>query len=356
MLMLTIQTFLLMLLAGLLGLVVGSLLACRGPGDVAWSDDRPWLRDAPVPLPAPVLPAAPTLLSAEERASLVAARGVIAETSGIAPAPAALGTALPEDAVRMADPTPSTAAAIAAVERRDDRPWLRDPPVAPPPPVLPSPPTLLTAEERSRLAAALAETHTAAMVASPPSDLDADTGSAPGEAAAVPVDAAPAVPPPAVAEPAAPPAPPSTTEAVPVAAPAADVAFALPPEIAAAAVAPTVAAEDVARAEAADAVGTRPMALANPLGGKADDLKRIRGIGPQNERKLHGLGVYHFSQIAAWTAENAKWAGSFMAFPGRIEREDWIAQAEVLATGAETEFSKRVDAGEVPTSQSDVKG
>ena len=355
MLMLTIQTFLLMLLAGLLGLAVGSLLACHGPGDVAWSDDRPWLRDAPVAPPVPILPPAPTLLAIDERARLVAARDATAAPSEVAPVSTALGTALPEIAVGTADSTPSTAAAIAAVERRDDRPWLRDPPVAPPPPVLPAPPTLLTAEERSRLAAALAETHTAAMVASSPTDLGADTGAAPDEAAVVSADAAPAVPSPVVAEPAAPPDAPSATEPEAVAAPVADVAFALPPEIAAAAVAPTVAAEDVARAEAADAVGTRPMALAAPLGGKADDLKRIRGIGPQNERKLHGLGVYHFSQIAAWTAENAKWAGSFMAFPGRIEREDWIAQAKVLATGAETAFSKRVDAGEVPTSQSDAK-
>ncbi|MDK9696463.1 MAG: cell envelope biogenesis protein TolA, partial [Siculibacillus sp.] len=105
------------------------------------------------------------------------------------------------------------------------------------------------------------------------------------------------------------------------------------------------------RAAAADAVGSRPLALAAPLRGAADDLKRIRGIGPANEKKLHGIGVYHFSQIAAWSAENARWAGSFMAFPGRIERENWIDQAKVLATGAETEFSKRVDAGEVASSK-----
>lgn len=96
--------------------------------------------------------------------------------------------------------------------------------------------------------------------------------------------------------------------------------------------------------------GERPAALAGPRGGGADDLKRISGIGPQNERKLNGLGIYHFAQIAAWTAENAKWAGSFMAFPGRIERENWIGQAKVLAAGQETEFSRRVAAGSVPTS------
>ena len=84
-----------------------------------------------------------------------------------------------------------------------------------------------------------------------------------------------------------------------------------------------------------------------------DDLKRIRGIGPQNEGRLHGLGIWHFSQIAAWTPENVEWVTSYLAFHGRIEREHWIEQARELAAGRETEFSIRVAAGEVPTSRDD---
>ena len=97
--------------------------------------------------------------------------------------------------------------------------------------------------------------------------------------------------------------------------------------------------------------GARPLGLAAPRGGKADDLKRIRGVGKHNEQSLHGLGVWHFDQIAAWTAENVKWAGSFLAFPGRIDRERWVSQARDLAAGRETDFSKRVAAGLVPTSK-----
>lgn len=97
--------------------------------------------------------------------------------------------------------------------------------------------------------------------------------------------------------------------------------------------------------------GQRPFGLAKPRGGTADDLKRVRGIGPQNEGRLHGLGIWHFSQIARWTAANVQWVGSYLAFPGRIDREDWIAQAKVLASGQDTAFSKRVDAGEVATSK-----
>lgn len=100
--------------------------------------------------------------------------------------------------------------------------------------------------------------------------------------------------------------------------------------------------------------GTKPAVLVEPRGGKGDDLKRIAGIGKQNEGRLHGLGVWHFDQIAAWSVDEAKWVGGYLAFPGRIEREDWIAQAKLLASGEATEFSKRADAGKVATSRDEA--
>ncbi|MGB8398549.1 hypothetical protein [Bradyrhizobium sp.] len=103
----------------------------------------------------------------------------------------------------------------------------------------------------------------------------------------------------------------------------------------------------------ADHAGRRPLGLAAPLGGKPDDLKRIRGIGPQNEGRLHGLGIWHFAQIAAWREENVKWVGSYLAFRGRINREKWIEQASELAANRETEFSSRVAAGKVGSSKDD---
>ena len=98
--------------------------------------------------------------------------------------------------------------------------------------------------------------------------------------------------------------------------------------------------------------GKRPLGLAEARGGTADDLKRIRGIGLQNEMRLHSLGIWHFDQIAAWTREQVQWVGSYLAFPGRIDREDWLAQAKLLAQGKDTAFSKRVDGGGVPESKS----
>lgn len=77
--------------------------------------------------------------------------------------------------------------------------------------------------------------------------------------------------------------------------------------------------------------GKRPEALATPRAGGADDLKKIKGVGPKSEAKLNALGIYHFDQIAEWSLDNARWIGAALATPGRIERGKWIQQARELA-------------------------
>lgn len=94
------------------------------------------------------------------------------------------------------------------------------------------------------------------------------------------------------------------------------------------------AAAEQSQEQKADAVGSRPPGLAAPREGKADDLTRIKGIGPKNQEALNELGVYHLDQIAAWSEAEAAWVGTYLAFPGRIEREDWVSQAKALAEGA----------------------
>ena len=108
---------------------------------------------------------------------------------------------------------------------------------------------------------------------------------------------------------------------------------------------------DASAEDKANAVGSRPDGLEAARGGTADDLKRIKGIGKVNEGKLNELGIWHFDQIAVWNRSEVRWVGTYLSFAGRIDREDWIGQAKVLAAGGETEFAKRVDAGEVSTSQ-----
>lgn len=93
---------------------------------------------------------------------------------------------------------------------------------------------------------------------------------------------------------------------------------------------------------------TMPGALPAARGGKADDLRQIKGIGPQLEVLCHDLGIFHFDQIAAWTAEDLAWVdANIRGFRGRAGRDDWIGQARVLAAGGTTEFSQRVEDGKV---------
>ncbi len=94
--------------------------------------------------------------------------------------------------------------------------------------------------------------------------------------------------------------------------------------------------------------GSRPVGLDGPRGGKADDLKQIKGIGPKLEKLCNSLGFWHFDQVAAWTGDEVAWVdANLQGFKGRVTRDTWVEQAKVLARGGETEFSKRVEGGDV---------
>jgi len=64
--------------------------------------------------------------------------------------------------------------------------------------------------------------------------------------------------------------------------------------------------------------------------GDPDDLKKISGVGPVLEKKLNGLGIYHFWQIAELTEEQITEVDSALSFKGRITRDDWISQAKTF--------------------------
>ena len=94
--------------------------------------------------------------------------------------------------------------------------------------------------------------------------------------------------------------------------------------------------------------GTRPAGLDAPRDGKADDLKQIKGVGPKMETLCNSLGFWHFDQIASWTADEVAWVdANLTGFKGRVSRDEWVEQAKILAGGGETEFSKRVEDGDV---------
>ena len=67
--------------------------------------------------------------------------------------------------------------------------------------------------------------------------------------------------------------------------------------------------------------------------GAKDDLKKISGVGPVLEKKLNGLGITTYAQIAGFTADDIAKVDEALSFKGRIERDNWLQQADDLAKG-----------------------
>lgn len=101
-------------------------------------------------------------------------------------------------------------------------------------------------------------------------------------------------------------------------------------------------------AEAAEDIGTKPNLMDAPRGDGADDLKQIKGVGPALEKLCNSLGIYHFDQIASWTEDEVAWVDEHLeGFKGRVSRDNWVEQAKTLAAGGSTEFSQKVEKGDV---------
>ncbi|MEQ1942927.1 NADH-quinone oxidoreductase subunit E [Mesorhizobium sp. VNQ89] len=80
----------------------------------------------------------------------------------------------------------------------------------------------------------------------------------------------------------------------------------------------------------------RPAGIEKPAA--VDDLKMISGVGPKIEGILHSLGIYTFAQIAEWNDSHRGWVDSYLNFKGRIDRDDWVKQAEALHKGGVEEY------------------
>ncbi len=93
---------------------------------------------------------------------------------------------------------------------------------------------------------------------------------------------------------------------------------------------------DAPEVEAPAASGAEPANLLKEAReGGADDLKKIKGVGPKLEQTLHEIGVFHFDQIAAWGPEEIAYMDDRLSFKGRIERDNWIEKAKELAAEKE---------------------
>ncbi|MGY5803295.1 NADH-quinone oxidoreductase subunit NuoE [Rhizobium sp. LEGMi12c] len=82
----------------------------------------------------------------------------------------------------------------------------------------------------------------------------------------------------------------------------------------------------------------RPAGIERPA--QPDDLQLISGVGPKIEGTLHELGIFTFAQIAGWHEAERHWVDGYLNFKGRIERDEWVKQAEALAKGGEAEYIK----------------
>ncbi|WP_412545779.1 hypothetical protein [Maricaulis sp. MIT060901] len=62
----------------------------------------------------------------------------------------------------------------------------------------------------------------------------------------------------------------------------------------------------------------------------ADDLTKIKGLGPKAAAALHDGGVTRFAQIAAWSDTDVEDWDALINGRGRITRDDWVGQARSL--------------------------
>lgn len=74
----------------------------------------------------------------------------------------------------------------------------------------------------------------------------------------------------------------------------------------------------------------------------ADDLTRIKGVGPKLAVLLGELGITAYAQIAAWSDKDVERIDAELGrFKGRIARDQWIAQAKLLGASDEAGFAAK---------------
>jgi large subunit ribosomal protein L19 len=81
--------------------------------------------------------------------------------------------------------------------------------------------------------------------------------------------------------------------------------------------------------------------------GEADDLTRIKGVNAELAGRLNQLGAIKFEQIATFSDDDIANLDETLALGGRIEKEDWVGQAQSLAAESA--------AAEVPAADDDSK-
>ncbi len=115
------------------------------------------------------------------------------------------------------------------------------------------------------------------------------------------------------------------------------------------AAAPTAGLDMTAPAMAGGVVEPAAVQPAEPLPafldsprGPADNLTLMKGVGDRFAAKLNEIGVFHYRQIAGWSPADVGIADAKLdSFRGRIERDQLVEQAKLLAAGRTTEYEAR---------------
>ncbi len=69
----------------------------------------------------------------------------------------------------------------------------------------------------------------------------------------------------------------------------------------------------------------------DPSKDKADDLKKVKGIGPKMEKTLNQIGIFTFAQVSRMSSTEYDLLDEITgSFPGRAQRDDWAGQAGKL--------------------------
>jgi Uncharacterized conserved protein len=105
---------------------------------------------------------------------------------------------------------------------------------------------------------------------------------------------------------------------------------------------PSEPAENLADDSPAEKPVAPPAQQAPTSTGEADDLRKIKGLGPKMLAVLHGLGITRYAQIAAWTDADLDQLDSRLgSFAGRPRRDNWVEQAKLLAEGETGAYEAR---------------
>lgn len=113
-------------------------------------------------------------------------------------------------------------------------------------------------------------------------------------------------------------------------------------------------AKKAAAAKTKRAAPAKPKTTARATRTK-DELQRISGIGPKIDSQLKAMKITTFAQIAAWKKADMAQVNEKLKFKGRIEREEWVAQARLLAKGKDAEFAEKYGTGGMKSASGQTK-